>query len=29
MLLLVWTCKIMDCAWADLEADLGLNLSIK
>jgi hypothetical protein len=28
MLFVVWTCKIMDCAWADLEADLGLNLSI-
>jgi len=24
MLFVVWTCKIMDCAWADLEANLGL-----
>ena len=22
--IVVWTCKIMDCAWADLKADLGL-----
>jgi len=24
MLFVVWTCKIMDCAWVDLEADLRL-----
>ena len=22
MLFVVWTCKIMDCSWADLEDDL-------
>ena len=27
MLFVVWTCKIMDCSWADLESDLGLILA--